>query len=93
MQETKIADAPEPWPGFDDTMSIWMALVTERERLRHVVETRQLSEPMFGPPEKTRALTDAEVFVVEKKLARVCELVELSMARRRELAAALLGLA
>lgn len=87
IQQT-VTNAPEPWVGFDDAVSIWMALVTERERLKRIIETKCIDEPMFGPPRGSKMLTDAQVDDVAKKLARVTELANLVMARRREIAAA-----
>lgn len=83
--------AEEPWPGFDDAVSVWMALTTERERLKHLIETRGIHEPMFGAPQSSKPLTDADVVGLEKRLARVTELAAMAMDRRKEIAAAFAG--
>lgn len=86
VKTEKIVDI-EPWSGFDDAVSVWMALVTERERLRRVVGTGQVQEPMFGPPQITRELSGGEVEEVRKKLARVSEMASLVLSRRELVAA------
>lgn len=73
----------EPYLGFDDAVSIWMALITERERLEQIVETKR---------NQSRVLTDEDVAGVEERLVRLRQLIELSHERREQLAALFVGI-
>lgn len=83
-----IPARPESWVGFDDVMCVWFALVTERERLRRVISTGSVQEPMFGPPITTKELSSYDVHEVRKKLARVEEMADMTLGRRERIAAA-----
>lgn len=78
----------EPWIGYDDAVSVWMALITERDHLTRIIDTRHIHEPPFGVPVQSRLLTDDEVAGVKNKLTRVTEMAAMVMDRRREIAAA-----
>lgn len=74
--------------GFDDAICIWMALITERERLQHIVETKCRWEPLFG--EKSRAvkrLSDEELAEVTHALERLKVMIALAFDRREQLGA------
>lgn len=72
---------------FNDAVAVWMALITERERLQNIVNTKRVTEPVFGAPVSHKQLTDEEVAQVEQSLVRVKELVDLAFERREKLGA------
>lgn len=87
VQISNVLAGVEPEAGFDDVISIWMALVTERERLKHIIAMKQTFEPMFGVPTSARQLNDAEIADITKKLKRVEQLTTIAMDRSKQLGA------
>lgn len=81
-EEAAAIAESEQTDAFSDAVRIWMALITERERLDEMIRTRRNGNVV---------LDDAAIADITRTRARVAELVDIVMERRHKVGEVVAG--